>query len=95
MLDNVGYHKSRLTTAWGTAPHERVGPCWLPAYCPALNLIERGWRFLKDKLSCHRGWYDLDRLQQATEALLARTRARFHPPPGPSISLVQNFCEVA
>jgi transposase len=95
VLDNVGYHKSRLATAWWTAHRERVFPFWLPAYSPQLNLIERAWRFLKEKLSCHRWWYDLDRLQQATASILAGMRARFHTAPGPSITLAQNFCEVA
>ena len=56
---------------------------------------ERVWRRLKDKLSCHRWWRDLDRLQQATETLLGQVHARFHTNDHPSIRLVQASCQAA
>ncbi len=59
VLDNVGYHKGRRAKDWWMAQQDRVRPLWLPAYAPELNLIERVWRHLKDKLSCHRWWADL------------------------------------
>jgi transposase len=95
VLDNVGYHKGRPAKAWWMAHQERVRPLWLPAYAPEPNLIERVWRHLKDKLSCHRWWADLDALEAATVTLLARLEARFHRPEPGGIALVQNFCEPA
>ena len=77
------------------AHQDRVWPLWLPAYAPELNLVERVWRHLKDKLSCHRWWADLDALEAATAALLAQLRARFHQPDPGGIALVQDFCEAA
>ncbi len=68
---------------------------WLPAYAPELNLMERVWRHLKDKLSCHRWWADLDALEAATATLLARLEARFHQPHPGGIALVHNSREAA
>jgi hypothetical protein len=45
VLDNVGYHKSRLLRAQWQQMAEHVTPLWLPAYAPHLNLIERVWRW--------------------------------------------------
>jgi len=94
VLDNVGYHNSHELRRWWVAHNARIRPLWLPAYSPELNLIERVWRHLKDKLSCHRWWADLDALQHATERLLGRLCACFHRP-DQGISLVQDFCEIA
>jgi len=91
VLDNVGYHKSHALREWWRAHAERIQPCFLPAYSPELNLIERLWRHLKDKLACHRWWNDVERLQQAAETLLASTAVRFHATEGPSFRSAQNF----
>jgi transposase len=93
VLDNVGYHKGRLAKDWWMAHHDRVRPLWLPTYAPELNLMERVWGYVKDKLSCHRWWADQAALEAATATLLAHLRARFDHPDG--IAMVHNFCEVA
>ncbi len=95
VLDNVGYHNSHEVRRWWVAHHDRIRPLWLPAYSPELNLIERVWRHLKDKLSNHRWWADLPALERATGILLDRMDARFHRPKGITLCPVQNFCEVA
>ena len=92
VLDNVGYHKSRRTSVWWRRWQRQICPFFLPAYTPELNLMERVWRTVKDKLSCHRWWADWQALWEATEALLAHLKARFHRKKGPAIELVQNFC---
>jgi hypothetical protein len=48
------------------------------AYTLELNLMERVWRYVKDKLSCHRWWADWEALWTAMHALLARLKACFH-----------------
>lgn len=78
VLDNVGYHNSHEVRRWWVAHQDRIRPLWLPAYSPELNLIERVWRHLKDKLSNHRWWADLHALERATGLLLDHTHARFH-----------------
>ena len=94
VLDNVGYHKAHLARRWWAAHHARIRPLWLPAYSPELNLIERVWRHMKDKLANHRWWADLPALEQATGVLLDRLRAEFHRQ-GRGIRLVHNFSEAA
>lgn len=91
VLDNAGYHKSHALRAYWQRQSARFQPFWLPAYAPQLNLIERIWRFLKEKLSCHRWWRDIDALVTATHTLLSALRIRFHALDGPSLQLVQNF----
>jgi transposase len=91
VLDNVGYHKSHALREWWRAHAQRIQLFFLLAYSPELNLIERLWRYLKDKLACHRWWNDVERLQQATETLLDGLTVRFHATDGPSFRSVQNF----
>ena len=95
VLDNVGYHKGRLAKDWWMAHQGRVRPLWLPAYAPELNLLERVWRRLKDKLSCHRWWAELGALERATAGLLSQLTARFHQPDGGGISHVSSFSATA
>lgn len=95
VMDNVSYHRSPVVRAWWAEQKGRVTPCWLPVYTPNLNLMERVWRFLKQKLACHRFWNDVDGLEAAAAALLDRIEAHFHAEDGPSIFLRNNFCEAA
>jgi transposase len=91
VLDNVGYHKSHALRAWWRAHAKRIQPFFLPASSPEPNLIERLWRYPKDKLACHRWWHDLERLQQAAATLLDGLTVHFHATEGPAFQLVQNF----
>ncbi|MHB8645758.1 MAG: transposase [Thermomicrobiales bacterium] len=91
VLDNVGYHKRRALRAHWQRLSDRFQPFCLPAYSPHLNLTERIWRFLKDKLSCHCWWNDLDRLQEATATLLSQLTVRFHTDDRPAFRLRQDF----
>lgn len=70
VLDNAQIHKGRLARrAW--ARYERwIRPCWLPAYCPDLNDIERIWKREKEH-------YFANRLEATYEVFERRVRARF------------------
>jgi transposase len=92
VLDNASYHRSPVVKAWWAAQEGRITPYWLPVYSPHLNLIERVWRFLKQKLACHRFWNDVAGLVTATGTLLDRIEAHFHTQDGPSIFLRQDLC---
>lgn len=49
ILDNAPYFHAKDVSEW-LEKHPKI-ICWfLPAYAPNLNLIERLWRFVKDKL---------------------------------------------
>jgi transposase len=95
VLDNVGYHQSRQPSNWWRQWPHQICPFFLPAYSPELNLMERVWRHVKDKLSCHRWWADWPALWEATTALLPHVTARFHQMTRPGIAVVQNFCSSA
>ena len=95
VLDNASYHKSHAVRAHWQQLSDRFQPFFLPAYAPQLNLIERLWRYLKDKLACHRWWNNLDRLIQATETLLADLEVRFHAVDGPAFRPAHNLCDSA
>jgi transposase len=90
VLDNVGYHKAHLARRWWVAHQDRIRPLWLPAYSPELNLIERVWRHLKDKLANHRWWADLPTLEHATSLLLDQLITQVHRP-DQGIRLAHNF----
>lgn len=95
VLDNVGYHKSRQPLAWRQQWRQQLCPFFLPAYTPELNLMERVWRYVNEKLSCHRWWADWQALWEATTALLSQLTARFHHTIRPGIEVVQTFCAPA
>lgn len=95
VMDNVSYHRSPAMRAWWAAQDGRMTPFWLPAYTPNLNLIERVWRFLKQKLACHRFWADVEGLQTAAEYLLDHLEAHFHAEDPSGIRLVKDLCEAA
>jgi len=48
-LDNAAYFHANETTDW-LKKHPEICCRFLPAYAPNLNLIERFWRFVKEKL---------------------------------------------
>jgi len=95
VLDNVSYHKSHELREHWQRLSTRLRPLWLPAYAPQLNLIERVWRDLKDKVGCHRWWNDVDRLMRATDTVLDHLTVRFHADDGPAFRLVQDLHQCA
>ena len=48
-LDNAKYFKAEIVTQW-LEDHPKLQVEFLPTYSPNLNLIERFWRFVKEKL---------------------------------------------
>ena len=48
-LDNAKYFKAKIVFEW-LEKHPKLKLEFLPPYSPNLNLIERFWRFVKDKL---------------------------------------------
>jgi len=93
--DNVSYHKRHELREQWQRLSTRLRPLWPPAYAPQLNLIERVWRDLKDKVGCHRWWDDPDRLLRATDTVLDHLTVHFHADDGPAFRLVQDLCQSA
>ena len=48
ICDNARYYKNKALTAWLENKH--LVQVFLPAYSPNLNLIERLWKFLRQKI---------------------------------------------
>ena len=48
ICDNARYYKNKALTAWLT--DTRLVQVFLPPYSPNLNLIERFWKFLRQKI---------------------------------------------
>lgn len=92
VMDNASSRKTAAVRAWFAEHAARITAIWLPTSSPQLNLIERGWRFVKSKLAGHRLWNDLDGLQRAAQRVLDQTRATFAAPSYPHIVLRQDFC---
>jgi transposase len=88
VMDNASYHRSPVVREWWATQQGRITPFWLPVYSPHLNLLERVWRFLKQKLACHRFWNDVGSLEAAVGTLLDQIEARFHTTQPPAIRLV-------
>jgi len=49
LLDNAKYFKAKIVDKW-LEKHPKLELEFLPPYSPNLNLIERFWRFVKEKL---------------------------------------------
>ena len=49
VCDNARYYKSKALAEWLT--DKRLVPVFLPPYSPNLNLLERLWKFLRQKIS--------------------------------------------
>lgn len=94
-MDNVSYHRSPVVRTWWAEQKGRVTAMWLPVYTPNLNLMERVWRFVKQKLACHRFWADVAGLEAAAATLLDRVEAHFHAGESPGIHLRKHLCEAA
>lgn len=95
VMDNVSDHRAPAVRAWWAGQAGRITPFWLPVYTPTLNRMERVWRFLNQKLACHRFWNDVAGLEAAAATLLDQLEAHFHTNDPPGIHLVRNFCEAA
>lgn len=70
VLDNAPYHKSAASLAALSLFEHRVWVFWLPPYCSMLNLIERFWRFLKDRVCVNKLFPNMDDLLASVQICL-------------------------
>jgi transposase len=70
-LDNVRYQKCKLVTT--TAARLQIELCFLPAYSPNLNLIERLWKFVKKQCLYSKYYQDFTTFQAAIATCLRET----------------------
>lgn len=95
VIDDVSYHRSPVVRTWWAEQAGRMTPFWLPVYAPQFNLMERVWRFLKQKLACHRFSADAAGLEAAAMTVLDCLEEHFHIGTPPGLRLCQDFCESA
>jgi transposase len=79
VMDNVSYHHSRAVQAALAAFEHRVVVFYLPVYCPDLNLIERFWRHLKDRVCANRFFKLLPLLLEAIARVIQLQNDPLYP----------------
>jgi len=70
-LDNARYQKCALVTS--VAASLNIELCYLPAYSPNLNLIERLWKFVKKKCLYSKYYADFTKFKAAIVYCLSQT----------------------
>ena len=70
-LDNARYQKCELVKTTATSLHIEL--CFLPAYSPNLNLIERLWKFVKKQCLYSKYYADFGTFKSAIESCLSET----------------------
>ena len=87
ICDNARYYKNKVVTAW--LVDQRLVQVFLPPYSPNLNLIERLWKFLRQKI-INTAFYRtkgqfktavlnfFDRLPEFGQELASRLTLKFH-----------------
>jgi len=77
ILDNARYQKCALVLT--TAASLQIELCFLPAYLPNLNLIERLWKFVKKKCLYSKYYADFATFKTAIEDCLSQTHSTHKP----------------
>ena len=70
VLDNASAHRSRALQAFLSLFEPRVIVIWLPAYSPDMNLIERFWKHLKQRITANRLFADVHAMLRAIQTEL-------------------------
>ena len=65
ILDNARYHYSAEVKAY-VNENSRINLVFLPAYSPELNLIERVWKFFKERVLYNNYYKDLNAFREAS-----------------------------
>lgn len=93
ILDNVGIHHAKATTAW-LAAHPHVHPLFLPRYSPNDNAQERVWGWLRADVCRNRAFPDLaSKRAAARDFFAARTPAALCQRCGPVALLTKLLAE--
>ena len=76
VMDNASAHHAQSLQAFFSLFEHRVRVLWLPPYSPDLNLIERFWKHLKQRVTANRLFANIHAL---IEAIQAELLAQNHP----------------
>jgi len=70
VMDNASSHRSKAMQAFLSLFEHRVTVIWLPPYSPDMNLIERFWKHLKQRVTANRLFSDVPHMIQAIQTEL-------------------------
>lgn len=71
VMDNASSHRSKAMQAFLSLFEHRVLVIWLPPYSPDMNLIERFWKHLKQRVTANRLFADVAHMIRAIQTELA------------------------
>ena len=70
VMDNASAHHAQSLQAFFALFEHRVRVLWLPPYSPDMNLIERFWKHLKQRVTANRLFANIQALIEAIQAEL-------------------------
>ena len=70
VMDNASAHHATSMKAFLSLFEHRVMVIWLPTYSPDMNLIERFWKHLKQRVTANRLFSSLNHMMDAIETEL-------------------------
>jgi transposase len=70
VMDNASSHHAQNLQAFFALFEHRVRVLWLPAYSPDMNLIERFWKHLKQRVTANRLFANIQALIEAIQTEL-------------------------
>lgn len=72
VMDNASSHRSKAMQAFLSLFEHRVIVIWLPPYSPDMNLIERFWKHLKQRITANRLFSDVQHMIHAIQTEIAQ-----------------------
>lgn len=70
VMDNASSHRAKAMQAFLSLFEHRVLVIWLPPYSPDMNLIERFWKHLKQRVTANRLFSDVKQMLHALQTEL-------------------------
>lgn len=71
VMDNASAHRSQTLQAFLSLFEHRLFVLWLPPYSPDMNLIERFWKHLKQRVTANHLFADVQAMSLALQTELA------------------------
>lgn len=79
VMDNAPFHRSNAVQAFLSLFEHRVLVFWLPPYSPDMNIIERFWKHLKDRILANKLFLNIPALlARVSDVIVAQNRPS-HP----------------
>lgn len=79
VMDNASSHRSAAMRSFLSLFEQRVIVIWLPPYSPDMNLIERFWKHLKQRVTTNRLFSDVQHMRQTILTELVHQNCADYP----------------